>query len=125
MTRGEAALARARAALGTSFRLHGRSPVTGLDCVGLVAWAHRLVVPNGYSLRSTDVARVQQALVAFGFAAGAGACPGDVLLLAPGPGQLHLAIRSTDGMVHADGILRRVVERPGTLPWPVLGSWRR
>ena len=30
-----------------------------------------------------------------------------------GPGQLHFAVRTTRGLVHADATLRRVVERPG------------
>ena len=29
------------------------------------------------------------------------------------------------GIIHADAMLRRVVERPGPVPWPVLGRWRQ
>ena len=50
--------------------------------------------------------------------------PGDVLLMAAGPGQLHLGIWTRDGFVHADAGLRRVVERPGMPPWPLIGVWR-
>ena len=31
---------------------------------------------------------------------------------------------SRGGFVHADAQLRRVVERPGEPPWPVIGIWR-
>lgn len=52
------------------------------------------------------------------------ASPGDVLMLRTGPGQLHFAVRTTRGLVHADAALRRVVERPGPVEAPVLGCWR-
>ncbi|GAO39350.1 hypothetical protein SCH01S_29_00380 [Sphingomonas changbaiensis NBRC 104936] len=51
--------------------------------------------------------------------------PGDVMLMRAGPAQLHLAIRTRRGIVHADAALRRVVERPGAPEWEVLGLWRR
>lgn len=47
-----------------------------------------------------------------------------MLLMAAGPGQLHLGIRTVGGFVHADAGLRRVVERPGMPPWPLIGVWR-
>jgi hypothetical protein len=50
---------------------------------------------------------------------------GDLLLLNAGAGQLHLAIASEAGVIHADAALRRVVERPGVPPWPELARWRR
>ena len=87
-----AIIAAARAAIGARFRLHGRDPATGLDCVGLVACA----APRA----------------------------GDLLLCRAGPGQLHLMIDSGGGVIHADAMLRRVVERPGPPPWPVVGRWR-
>jgi cell wall-associated NlpC family hydrolase len=123
------ALAAARAALGARFRLHGRDPATGLDCVGLAAWALRAegfegVVPSGYALRRGDADVVQALIGVSGLVAAEDARAGDLLLLAAGPGQLHLAIDSGDGIVHADAMLRRVVERPGVPPWPVIGRWR-
>lgn len=51
--------------------------------------------------------------------------PGDVMLMRTGPAQLHLAIRTRRGFVHADAALRRVVERRGAPEWEVLGLWRR
>jgi hypothetical protein len=46
--------------IGTPFRLHGRDPARGLDCVGLVAEAMRRagfhpVPPGGYGLRALSV----------------------------------------------------------------------
>lgn len=116
---------RAAALIGTRFRLHGRDPATGLDCVGLVACAAGAAAPTGYALRGGDPARVAQALHAAGFApAAAGTRPGDVLLMRPGPGQLHLGIRSRHGLIHADAGLGRVVERPGEPDWEIIGTWR-
>jgi cell wall-associated NlpC family hydrolase len=121
------AVAAARSALGVRFRLHGRGG-EGLDCVGLALLAVRAegfegTAPSGYALRSNDVARVRAAIEALGLRAAAGAQPGDLLLVRAGPGQLHFAIQTETGVIHADGLLRRVVERPD-VPWPVLGRWR-
>jgi hypothetical protein len=33
-------------------------------------------------------------------------------------------ILTPGGFVHADAGLRRVVERLGAVPWPVVGCWR-
>ena len=50
--------------------------------------------------------------------------PGDMLLLRPGPQQLHVVLLTELGFIHADARLRRVVEVPGPVPWPVLSAWR-
>ena len=119
------AVERARAAIGARFRLHGRDPATGLDCVGLAALAFGAEVPSGYALRSGDVARVAAVAAAAGLVRVADARAGDLLLMRSGPGQLHLAIWTGAGIVHADAMLRRVVERPGAPPWPVVARWRK
>jgi len=123
----------ALAAVGSRFRLHGRVAATGLDCVGLVALALRaggcvVAVPTGYALRGGDpvavAAWLDRVLVRrVGGSEGAGAA-GDVLMLRTGPAQLHFAVRSARGIVHADAVLKRVVERPGPVAEPVLGCWR-
>lgn len=122
MTKIEAA---ARALIGTRFRLHGRDPATGLDCVGLVACATGLEARSGYALRGGSPGEIAAALEAAGFRPVEQDAPGDVLLLRPGPGQLHLAIRSRHGIIHADAGLRRIVERPGRPDQEVMGIWRQ
>jgi cell wall-associated NlpC family hydrolase len=118
------AVERARVAVGARFRLGGRDPAWGLDCVGLVAWAHALAdVPADYGLRGGDPARA----LCWGDARWRrvrDAAAGDVLLMRGGPGQLHLAVSTGAGLIHADASLRRVVERPGDPAWPILAIWR-
>ena len=116
------ALTRAREALGVPFRLHGRD-LRGLDCVGLAAWAWDVPAPTGYALRASPAARIARELAALGFVPGL--APGAVLLVAPGAGQLHLGISTGGGMIHADAVARRVVERGAPLPWPILAGWIR
>lgn len=118
-------LERARGAIGAKFRLHGRNAADGLDCVGLAGLAYGAHVPRGYSLRSGDPARVIAEIAAAGLACASESNAGDLVLYRAGPGQLHLAIQSEDGVIHADASLRRVVERPGTPPWIELMRWRR
>ena len=121
-----AAVKTARAAVGARFRLHGRDPASGLDCVGLAAWAHRVaIVPSGYALRSADVDRTMMLIARAGLRRVSRPKPGDLLLARAGPGQLHLGIWTGTGVIHADAMLRRVVERPGPPPWPIIGYWRR
>lgn len=119
----------ARAAVGSRFRLHGRDPRFGLDCVGLVALALRAggcagAVPEGYALRGGSRARFARLIEAAGLCATDAIAPGDLLLFDAGPQQFHLGIAVPGGVVHADAGLGRVVERPGVAPWPVLGAWR-
>jgi len=128
-TRGERVAAAAQAAVGAQFRLHGRSVADGLDCVGLAALAMRGggfegEVPTGYPLRSGDPVRLAGAIAGLGLRRVRKAAIGDLIAMASGPGQLHLGIATGIGFVHADAGLRRVVERPGAPPWPVVGRWR-
>ena len=113
--------------IGTPFRLHGRDPATGLDCVGLVAEAMRRagfhpVPPGGYGLRALSV----DALVPHAGARGRVPVPrdGDVVLARVSPVQAHLLIAAPDGFVHAHAGLRRVTFLPGPLPWPAPLAWR-
>lgn len=117
-------LERARGAIGARFRVHGRCVAFGLDCVGLAGLAYGVVVPRGYALRGGTVVQVLEAAAAAGLVRVEDACAGDLLLLDAGAGQLHLAIASETGVIHADAGLRRVVERPGALPWPLIARWR-
>lgn len=124
-----AIVAAARAAVGARFRLHGRDPALGLDCVGLAAIACRAAgisgaIPADYALRGGDPGNVAAIIAGLGLERAETPAPGDVVLLATGPGQLHLAIDSGAGLIHADAMLGRVVERPGDCPWPEIGRWR-
>lgn len=118
----------ARRLIGVRFRLHGRDPASGLDCVGTVAAALNAcgfegAVPTGYALRGGEPGRIAARLDTLMTRV---ELPreGDVLLFALGAGQLHLAVKTACGIVHADAMLRRVVERPGAIEWPLIGAWR-
>ena len=113
--------------IGVPFRLHGRDPVQGLDCVGVVAAALRAAghagpMPEGYAIRCGNAQRYAACWA--GLVEADGARPGDVLLCRVAAMHLHLAVRTDGGIVHADLGLRRVVERPGTPPWPIVSAWR-
>lgn len=129
MNAADRAVAAARGAIGVRFRLHGRSPDHGLDCVGLAGVAMRAAgfagdIPGGYALRGGDAAGFAARLDASGLVRGTAPLPGDLALFETGPAQFHLAVLVEHGIVHADAMLRRVVERPGATPWPMLGCWR-
>ena len=117
--------------LGCPFRLYGRDPLRGLDCVGLVQAALERaggarVETGGYRLRNTDVSRF------FAWAKGAGlvpgeppVAPGDVIHALCGPAQHHLMIADRYGrVVHAHASLRRVVRQPAPSDWPLVSLWR-
>jgi len=126
------ALARAAESfVGASFRLHGRDPIMGVDCVGLVLLAMAEVgrpgrLPVSYALRNLEPERFMRLPAAAGFFEPDDdeLEPGDVLVFSPGPAQLHLAVVALSGIVHAHAGLRRVVRTPFPLPWPIIGHWR-
>ena len=127
---GDALAEAAEALVGTRFRLHGRDPATGLDCVGLLAAALGAIgrpaaLPNGYALRARRLPEVD------GAARGCGLMPvsppfrpGDVLLVRPHACQFHLLIAGRDAFVHAHAGLKRVVALAGPPPWPIVRHWR-
>lgn len=132
MTRAGARVADAAAAMiGTRFRLHGRHPRHGLDCVGLVVCAlaasgHPIKLPMGYRLRNNSI-ESQLAAVAAGDMVEVSGCllPGDVVMAIPGPAQHHLLIAETpNSFVHADAAIGRVVRTFSPLPWPITRRWR-
>jgi cell wall-associated NlpC family hydrolase len=117
-------VARARALVGVRFRAQGRT-AAGVDCVGLVAAAlGRTGVRSDYALRGGSLTALEGALVDAGLREAEAAEPGDVLVMQAGPGQWHLGVWTGAGLVHADAGLRRVVERPGDVPWPLVSVWR-
>lgn len=127
-----AQVARAASALvGTPFRLHGRDPASGVDCVGL-AWLAlqaagiAVQLPRAYALRNSDISQHLALVDNARLACTSGQYePGDIVLVACGAAQFHLLIAGFEGaFVHAHAGLRRVVVMPGPLPWPVLAQWR-
>lgn len=125
------ALADAAADLvGVRFRLHGRDPASGLDCVGLVgaalaATGRSVALPCDYTLKMRSLARFA------GLASHLGLCPaerdvcvGDILLLCVGPCQFHMGIVGPKGcFIHAHAGLRRVVQ--SSLPQgDIVERWR-
>lgn len=117
--------ARARKLVGARFRLHGRDPATGLDCVGVVAAAlGRGDAPSGYAMRGGNADKLAAMIADAGLLRVDEARAGDVMLIEAGPAQFHLGVWTGVGLVHADAGLRRVVEAPGWPRWPVVGVWR-
>lgn len=128
---GESLASAARALVGTRYRLHGRDPATGLDCIGLLAASLAAIdrparLPTGYSLRMVEVPNVEDVARTAGLAACSPPfAPGDVVFVRIGPCQFHLAIAvHCDGFVHAHAGLRRIVTVPALGDWRVIGSWR-
>jgi hypothetical protein len=119
---------RARALVGTRFRPQGRG-LEGVDCVGLVLATYGIPasdVRHDYRLRGEHLVELKKALSRyFRRISGNGARPGDLMLLSVGDDQLHLAVRTASGFVHAHAGLRRVVETPGEPEWPFLGIYRK
>jgi cell wall-associated NlpC family hydrolase len=121
----------ALALVGTRFRLHGRDPVHGLDCIGLLEAAMArigkpITLPQGYGLRNASLDRWLPQPEALGFVPASGPMrSGDVLLSAPGPAQYHLAIAAPPhGFAHAHAGLRRVVVSAQMPAGPILQHWR-
>jgi len=117
--------------LGTPFRLHGRQPETGLDCVGLVsaslsAVGYRPITPSGYSLRNLSIDHWLSNAELSGLIRAPGAIrAGDVLLIVLDHGQFHLMIATgKDHVVHAHAGLRRVVLQPRDRNARIGAKWR-
>ena len=120
----------ARSLIGVPFRLQGRDPAMGLDCVGLVATALDRAghqgggPPDGYGLRFGDDALARRWARAAGLWPVDRAEAGDIIMVRSGALHRHLMILVPGGLIHAHAGLRRVVETPGAAPWPVLHVWR-
>lgn len=127
----EAFASAAEALVGARFRMHGRDPATGLDCLGVAIAALeragiRLGPIKGYGLRNS---RIDHLLTLAGTAGFETATPpfkrGDLLLVRPGPAQHHLLIAVGGGyFVHAHAGLRRVVRHHGALDAAPAAQWR-
>lgn len=132
MEPGRALARAAEGPMGSPFRLHGRSAGTGLDCVGLIVAAMRAcgrqcTLPTGYRLRTGEWPGCDGWAAACGFAvAEAPLAPGDVLMVRPGPAQLHLAIvnEAADRVIEAHAGLRKIVAGPIPPTPAVVRLWR-
>ncbi len=117
--------------IGSRFRLHGRDPATGLDCVGVVVAALAATgasphAPTGYGLRNLAVGQWLHFAARSGLAESSGPIrSGDVLLIALGHCQHHLAIAADEtSVIHAHAGLRQVVRQPLEPAWQISAKWR-
>lgn len=121
-------VARSRAFVGVRFRPQGRGQ-EALDCVGLVIAAFDIpaeATPRNYRLRGQDRDAVEaQLAIHFRRVPLPKLHAGDVMLLQAARDQLHLAVRTPDGFVHAHAGVGKVVETPGLPEWPLLAVYRK
>lgn len=130
--RRHALAAAAESLVGSPFRLHGRDPGTGLDCIGLLFASLRIIglspaFPTGYRIRTSDYPSLPSLAAVHGFiAAESSVVPGDVLFVRPGPAQLHLVIAGTrrGSLVEAHAGVGRVISRAGPPIEPIIQHWR-
>ena len=119
---------RALALAGVPFRPQGRDRA-GMDCVGMCLATYRIPAEQvrcDYRIRGDHRREVMASLAKWFWRVGKlDARAGDLMLLSVASDQLHLAVRTENGFVHADAGLRRVVHTPGDPPWPVIGVYRR
>lgn len=102
---------RARSLLGSPFRLQGRDPRVGVDCLGVVIWAYALPEPNGarYRAEDGDWPIVEQRLGAW-FEPAAAASSNHLLVFRLAR-SFHFGVISEGHFVHADAAIGRVVLR--------------
>lgn len=117
--------------IGSPFRLYGRDPKQGLDCVGLVACSLKVVgcapkVPSGYTLRNSDLGPWLHCAAQTGLIPASGSIEsGDIILTNPGPGQYHLVIAECESQViHAHAGIRRIVRQDMRLIEASPRRWR-
>jgi murein DD-endopeptidase / murein LD-carboxypeptidase len=116
-------VAAARACVGVRFRLQGRDPASGLDCIGLVIWSARqcgLALPDAQDYVLTDnPMRLDVALRAAPILPvdPASLVAGDLVRLLSNGQPLHLAICGEGTLIHSDMRCRKVVEHRCTPDW--------
>ena len=131
MTTPQRLAAEAMALVGSRFRLHGRDPASGLDCVGVLDVALEragcpIRLPMDYTMRCRAADRPTQIADHLGLLP-AGGLPvaGDIVLLKVGPDQLHFVLcTGSASFVHAHAGLRRVVISPALPDGEIIGHWR-
>jgi len=119
---------RARALVGTRFRLQGRG-AGGLDCVGVAMATFDVpadAARRDYRARGDHEAEVREFLArSFRRVSLRELRAGDLMLMRVAADQLHMAVRTDAGFVHAHAGLRKVVETPGMPEWPLLAVYRK
>lgn len=124
-----AIVAAVRDCVGTRFRPQGRVPGIGLDCIGVALRAAAaaglggLAVP-AYAIGGDNAGLLMPFLASCGCRCVGAAQLGDVLVVEPAPGQRHVAIVTSLGVVHAHAGLGRVVEGPIDPGWTIIAIWR-
>ena len=120
--------ARARGLVGTRFRPQGRDE-SGLDCVGVVIVTYGIPIDRvrrNYRIKGDYLAEAERVLGRFFRRVDKDqARPGDALLMRVASDQLHFAVMTEAGFVHAHAALKRIVETPGAPEWPVIGVYRK
>jgi cell wall-associated NlpC family hydrolase len=127
--------AAAEAMVGAPFRLHGRDPENGLDCVGLVhaslgAIGREAIAPRGYQLRNLAIEDWLDHAERSGFnpivsSTIGKVVRGDLLLVMPSPVQHHLMIAADPAtVIHAHAGLHKVVCQPLADQGAVRAHWR-
>lgn len=120
--------ARARALVGTRFRPQGRSE-EGMDCIGVVLATFGISpdqVRRDYRLRGNDARELREQLERhFRRVPKVQLRSGDVMLFWINERQLHLAVKTMAGFVHAHAGIKRIVETPGDPHWPLIGVYRK
>ncbi|MDG6079190.1 peptidoglycan endopeptidase [Erythrobacter litoralis] len=117
--------------VGSPYRLHGRDPRTGIDCVGLVLEAMRAggrkpIDLPAYGLRNRTISPFLVFADRNGFSPSSGGEErGDLLLFATGPAQHHLAIALNAGAIaHAHAGLRKTIRQIPPETWTRIARWR-
>ncbi len=122
----------AEALVGSPFRLHGRDPQTGLDCVGVVvvamaATGRSAPFPTGYALKRRRVGRLEDIARALEYREASGSVRrDDVVMYRVGACQFHFGIAAdSTAVVHAHAGLRRVICGEVPADWVLCGHWRQ
>lgn len=117
--------------IGVPFRLRGRDPRRGLDCLGLVAASLEALgrpvpVLGLYTLRQREIGGLLALARRSGLRPADGAVrPGDVLLFDLQAAQFHAGIQDGGGaIIHAHAGLRRVVRGPAPAEARIVRRWR-
>ena len=120
---------RASALVGTRFRPQGRNLQRGVDCLGLILVVFEIPdagIRRNYRLRGDHRSEITVHLQRhFRRIPARDVRPGDLLLLSVATDQLHFAITTQRGFVHADAKIGKVVETPGATRWPLAGAYRK